>query len=52
MKSVKLNGKPYEKAYITQQDIQAGGILEFEMSSRPERNRIYSDDNKPYSLTR
>ena len=52
VKSVKLNGKPYEKAYITQQDIQAGGILEFEMGSKPERDRIYSDDNKPYSLTR
>ena len=52
VKSVKLNGKPYEKAYITQQDIQAGGVLEFEMDSKPNRNRIYKEDNKPYSLTR
>ena len=52
VKAVRLNGKPYDKAYITQRDIMAGGVLEFEMSNRPNRNRIYTEDNKPYSLTR
>lgn len=52
VKSVKLNGKPYEKAYITQQDIQSGGVLEFEMDSKPNRNRMYKENDKPYSLTR
>ena len=52
VKAVRLNGNPYDKAYITQRDIMAGGVLEFEMSNRPNRNRIYTDDNKPYSLTR
>ena len=52
VKAVRLNGKLYDKAYITQRDIMAGGVLEFEMSNRPNRNRIYTNDNKPYSLTR
>ena len=35
VKSVRLNGKPYTKAYITQQDIMNGGELTFEMTSSP-----------------
>ena len=42
----------YPKAYITQQDIQNGGVLEFEMSDKPNRRRVYSGDMKPYSLTK
>ena len=34
VKSVKLDGKPYDKRYITYEDIVRGGVLEFEMSSR------------------
>lgn len=30
-----LNGKPYDKAYITHTDINAGGTLVFEMGSTP-----------------
>jgi predicted alpha-1,2-mannosidase len=32
IKSVALNGKPYDKPYIDFKDIKAGGALEFEMS--------------------
>lgn len=31
IKSIKLNGKPYDKFYITYEDIMNGGVLEFEM---------------------
>ena len=31
IKSIKLNGKPYNKFYIDFKDIMAGGILEFQM---------------------
>jgi predicted alpha-1,2-mannosidase len=41
VKSVKLNGKPYEKAYITYNDIKDGGELVFEMSSTPNKNRKF-----------
>ncbi|MDR0699952.1 MAG: GH92 family glycosyl hydrolase [Tannerella sp.] len=32
IKSVTLNGKPYDRRYINFDDIRAGGVLEFEMS--------------------
>ena len=51
VKSVKWNGKPYDKGFITQQDIMNGGVLEFEMSSKPNKKRLFTDDNQPYSLT-
>lgn len=36
IKSVKLNGKPYDRQYIDFRDITAGGELVFEMSSEAE----------------
>lgn len=51
VKSVKLNGKPYTKAYITYDDIREGGELVFEMASRPNEKRLFSDGEKPYSLS-
>lgn len=36
VQSVKLNGKPYEKTYITHNDIVAGGVMEFEMGPEPK----------------
>lgn len=51
VKSVKLNGKPYDKAYITHSDIMNGGELFFEMSPKPNKNRVFTETQKPYSLT-
>lgn len=50
--AVKLNGKPYDKAYITHDDIMAGGELTFEMSPRPNKKRIFTEEQKPYSVTK
>jgi len=50
VKSVKLNGKPYSKAFITYDDIKNGGELSFEMSSVPNKSRKYKETEKPYSL--
>lgn len=50
VKSVKLNGKPYGKLYIDHSDIVAGGVLEFEMSSTPNRKRGLAASDKPYSM--
>ncbi|MDR1415749.1 MAG: GH92 family glycosyl hydrolase [Odoribacteraceae bacterium] len=47
--SVRLNGKPYDKRYITHADIAAGGTLEFEMSARPATRRVAGE--MPYSLS-
>lgn len=51
VKSVKLNGKKYNKLYISHNDIVAGGELEFTMSSSPNKYRGLSAEDKPYSLT-
>lgn len=51
VKAVFLNGKLYTKGYITQEDIMNGGILTFEMSSAPNKKRIFKGDNQPYSLS-
>ena len=50
VRQVKLNGKPYDKLYITHQDILAGGTLEFVMSSTPNKKRCITT-GKPYSLS-
>ncbi len=51
IKSVKLNGKPYNKAYISHDDIMNGGELTFEMSSKPNTSKAYEKTVKPYSLS-
>lgn len=35
IKSVKLNGKPYDKNYLHHEDIANGGTMEFEMTNEP-----------------
>lgn len=51
VKSVKLNGEPYTKTYITHSDITNGGVLEFTMSATPNKRRGTTPADKPYSLT-
>ena len=52
IKSVRLNGIPYDKAYITHAELMKGGELYFEMSSRPNKKRTFTEAQKPYSLNR
>lgn len=35
IQSVKLNGKPYDKSYITHEQIMNGSVFEFEMGNKP-----------------
>jgi hypothetical protein len=49
--SVKLNGKPYVKAYINYDDIKEGVESVFEMSFGPNKKRLFNEDEKPYSLS-
>lgn len=51
VKSVRLNGRPYRKTYITHGDLLKGGVLEFEMSRKPNKKRGLSASDKPYSLS-
>ena len=51
VKSVRLNGKPYTKMYITHEDITRGGVMEFVMGTTPNKSRGRAHSDKPYSLT-
>lgn len=50
IQSVRLNGEPYYKAYITYEDIMKGGCLSFEMGAKPNRSFGASPDARPRSL--
>lgn len=52
VQSVKLNGKEYDKAYLFHSDICNGGELYFEMGSRPNKKRLFTEEQKPYSMTK
>ena len=49
IQSVKLNGKPYQKAFVTYQDIMKGGTLDFTMGSKPKKNFGKAVKNRPVS---
>ena len=51
VKKVFLNGKEYTKLYLTHTDLLAGGTLEFEMASRPNKSRGLKPADKPSSRT-
>lgn len=51
VKSLKINGKVYDKAYITYDDIKDGAVLDFEMTNKPNQSRLFDESQKPYSLT-
>lgn len=52
IKKVLLNGKILDRLYITHEEILSGGILEFQMSSVPNKSRGLKISDKPYSLTK
>lgn len=49
--SLKINGKPYDKRYITHNDLLEGGVMEYKMSSSPAKKRGLSRADRPYSMT-
>lgn len=51
IKRASLNGIPYSKNYISHQDIMNGGILNFEMSSKPNTVRGVNPADFPYSYS-
>ena len=50
VKRVLLNGKPYPNLYFTHDQLTSGCVIEFEMSSQPNRHRGLSKDQKPFSF--
>jgi predicted alpha-1,2-mannosidase len=51
VKSLKWNGKEYDKMYIRHADLMDGGEIVFEMSPVPNKKRGIQDGQKPYSLS-
>lgn len=49
--SMKINGKKYEKLYITHQMLLEGGRWEFDMDAKPNKDREIMVTDKPYSMT-
>ena len=52
IRAVRLNGKPVTHAYLTYKELMEGGVLEFDMASKPNRRLFQSPADKPYSLSR
>lgn len=50
IQNVLRNGKPYEKSYITYEDIMNGGVLEFEMGENPSPTFGVAIGNRPVSI--
>ena len=48
---MKLDGKAYDKNYVTLEQLRGGADLFFEMSDTPNMKRGTSDEAKPYSMT-
>ncbi len=51
VKSVKIDGKPYDKLFITHKQLTDGCTIEYVMSSKPNKKRGLSAKDKPYSMT-
>ena len=51
VQSVKVNGKPYSKLYLTHKMLTDGCTIEFKMGSKPNKTRGLASEDKPFSLT-
>ena len=49
---ISLNGKPWDKNYITHEDLLKGGTLGFTMTSQPDKTRGTGKESWPYSMSR
>ena len=52
IESVLLNGKAWNNSFINFEDIQAGGVLEFDMNNTPNKKWASGVENTPYSLSK
>ena len=51
IQSIKLNGKKYDRIFITHAQLQQGGTLEFEMGAKPNTTLGISPANAPSSVS-
>ncbi len=51
VKSLSVNGRPYDKNYLTHTILQQGGRLDFSMTDQPESSRGTSETARPSSFS-
>ena len=51
IEKAELDGKTYDKNYITHEAIEKGGKLSFEMGNEPNKTRGTQPDSFPYSFS-
>lgn len=49
--SMTLNGQPYTKNYVTQEQLFGGAIIDFKMSETPNKQRGINAEDFPYSFS-
>lgn len=49
IQGVKLNGKNYNKSYLTQNDLESGGTIEFRMGKKPNKSWAINSADGPLS---
>ena len=52
VQSLQMNGKPYDKNWISHSELQKGGTLNFTMSSVPNKKRGTTENAFPYSFSK
>ena len=52
VQSVRINGQPYSKLYITHSQLTEGCTIEFDMGPKPNKKRGLATSDKPYSLSK
>lgn len=50
VRSVKFNGQPFSRLYLTHKQLTEGCVIEFEMSSKPNTQRGLKLEDKPFSM--
>jgi predicted alpha-1,2-mannosidase len=51
LQSARLNGKPFDRAFLTHEEVVGGGELRFKMSAAPNRGWAVGPQARPFSLT-
>ncbi|KGE52992.1 hypothetical protein GW15_0205010 [Xanthomonas axonopodis pv. vasculorum] len=49
--SATFNGKPLTRAYVTHEEVQAGGELRFRMQATPNPQWATDPTQRPYSMS-
>lgn len=50
--SLKLNGKNYDRNFVTHSDLMSGPKMDYDMVSTPNKSRAIGAEAKPYSFSR